>query len=144
MGTIAVYYLFDFKDEQKQDPNMMLRSLYCQLARQHMIRVELGTLHAHCVSGQRQPSPSELMGSMKRPSNDVPQIFIVLDALDECRKRAALMQTLTHITTWDVPGLHLLMTNRQERDIEDTLSRLLRPQSVIGLQRHFVDTNIEQ
>jgi hypothetical protein len=75
---------------------------------------------------------------------DLPQSYIVLDALDECAQRAGLMQMLETIVGWKVPNLHLLVTSRRERDIESSLDDLVDNQNRVYLQSAVVDKDIQR
>ncbi|KAF2178430.1 hypothetical protein K469DRAFT_438948, partial [Zopfia rhizophila CBS 207.26] len=84
-GKVVIYFYFDFNDVQKQDPEHMLRSLICQLSQQCVkIPTGLDTLFSSCENGQRQPSLDALLEVMQEMIQAFPQLYIVLDALDEC------------------------------------------------------------
>ena len=51
-------------------------------------------------------------------------MHIVLDAIDECPERDRLLTLLDLIHGWGIDSLHLLVTSRKERDIEDKLNPL--------------------
>ena len=50
--------------------------------------------------------------------------YVIVDALDECADRARLLNWIKEITRWKVGKLHMLLTSRQERDIEVKLQPL--------------------
>jgi hypothetical protein len=75
---------------------------------------------------------------------ELPQVYIVLDALDECAQRAELMEMLETMAGWKLSNLHLLVTSRRERDIESTLEEFVDDQSRIGLQSALVDKDIQR
>jgi hypothetical protein len=138
------YFFFDFNDVKKQDPEMMARSLLCQLSQQSIkIPASLDALYSSCESGQRQPSILALMDALQSTIQDLPQIYIVLDALDECDQREELMEMFETIVGWKVPNLHLLVTSRKERDIESSLEGCVDPQNSICLQSKVVDRDIQ-
>jgi Cdc6-like AAA superfamily ATPase len=144
-GKVTAYFFFDFNDAQKQDPEMMVRSLLCQLSQQSIkIPASLDALFSLCESGQRQPSTHALMDALQSLIQDQPQTYIVLDALDECAQREDLMKMLETIVGWNVPNLHLLMTSRKERDIESSLEAFVDGQNRICLQSAVVDKDIQQ
>jgi Cdc6-like AAA superfamily ATPase len=144
-GKVAVYFFFDFNDEQKQDPEKMLRSLLCQLSQQCIkIPPSLDTLYSSCESGQRQPSTHELLETLRQMILDLPQAYVLLDALDECLLRADLMDMLETIAGWRLQNSHLLVTSRRERDIEDSLDTFVDNQHRICLQSTVVDKDIQQ
>jgi hypothetical protein len=51
-------------------------------------------------------------------------VFVFLDALDECPKsdgeREKLLDTLHVINSWNMDSLHILATSRRESDIEES------------------------
>jgi hypothetical protein len=73
---------------------------------------------------------------------EFPQSYIILDALDECTKRDELMDILESIAGWRLKKLHILVTSRQERDIESSLEEFVDKQNTICLQSKLVDKDI--
>jgi len=51
-------------------------------------------------------------------------VYIVLDALDECSERKAVLRWIKQTTSWDKHKLHLLATSRPEEDIAENLQLL--------------------
>jgi Cdc6-like AAA superfamily ATPase len=143
-GKAAAYFFFDFNDAKKQDPEIMVRSLLCQLSEQVIkIPPSLDALFSSCESGQRQPSTDALMKALRLITQDLPQIYIVLDALDECTQRSELMEMLETIIGWKVTNLHLVVTSRREHDIESSLVKFVDSQNQICLQSTVVDKDIQ-
>jgi hypothetical protein len=141
---VIAYFFFDFNDVKKQDPEAMVRSLLCQLSQQSIrIPAGLDALFSSCESGQRQPSIRALMDALQSMIQELPQIYIVLDALDECAQRVELMEMFETTVKWKEPNLHLLVTSRRERDIESSLQGCVDPQNSICLQSEVVDKDIE-
>jgi hypothetical protein len=142
---VTAYFFFDFNDGQKQDSELMVRSLLCQLSQQCIkIPAGLDSLFSSCDGGQRQPSTDALVDALHLMIQDLPQTYIVLDALDECAQRADLMELLETMVGWKVPNLHLLVTSRRERDIESSLYDLVDVQNRICLQSAVVDKDIQR
>ncbi|KAF2250795.1 hypothetical protein BU26DRAFT_517582 [Trematosphaeria pertusa] len=144
-GRVAAYFFFDFNDVQKQDLGKMLRSLIWQLSRQSgKIPTSLNDLFSSCESGQQQPSADALQEVLRLMIPELPQAYVVLDALDECAQRAELMETLEIIAGWRLQNLHLLVTSRRERAIESTLEEIVDDQRRICLQSALVDKDIQR
>jgi hypothetical protein len=144
-GKATAYLFFDFNDKEKQDLEMMVRSLLCQLSQQSIkIPASLDALFSSCESGQRQPLNYALMNALQSMIQDLPQSYIVLDALDECTQRAELIEMFETMVGWKVPNLHLLVTSRRERDIESSLEGFVDTQNSICLQSEVVDKDIQQ
>jgi hypothetical protein len=139
----VAYFYFDFNDTQKQIPELMIRSLICQLSQQCLkIPTALETLFSSCEDGERQPSLDNLLEVLYQIILEFPQSYIVLDALDESTHRAELMEMLERIVQAQLDGLHLLVTSRKERDIERSLEKVVEDRNVICLQRDLVDLDI--
>jgi hypothetical protein len=144
-GKATAYFFFDFNDKQKQDPEMMVRLLLCQLSQQSIkIPASLDALFSSCESGQQQPSNHALMDALQSMIQDLPQSYIVLDALDECTQRAELMEMIETMVGWKVPNLHLLVTSRREHNIVSSLEGFVDPQNRICLQSEVVDKDIQR
>ena len=142
---LVAYFYFDFNDQQMQDPELMVRSVISQISRQFIkIPKSLDTLFQSCGNGQRQPSLPDLVELLHQFTNDYPHIFIVLDALDECRNRSGLMKTIQEIATSQLDGLHILLTSRREGDIERCLSPLIHQEDdIVSIQSNIVDGDIQ-
>jgi hypothetical protein len=144
-GKVVAYFFFDFNDTQKQNPELMVRSLICQLSQQCVrIPTSLDTFFSSCEHGQRQPSLHALLEILQRMMQEFPHIYIVLDALDECSGRAELMDILKTVSTWQLQNLHTLLTSRRERDIEISLEPFIRRQDAVCLQSQVVDRDIHK
>ena len=121
----TVYFFFDFNDEQKRDPKMMVRSLLRQLLQSNKIPASLDDLFTLCESGQRPPPVDALQEVLRSIIQELPEVYVVLDALDECAQHEELMQTLKAIAGWKLQNLHLLVTSRREHAIESTLEEFV-------------------
>ncbi|OBT61015.1 hypothetical protein VE03_09611 [Pseudogymnoascus sp. 23342-1-I1] len=144
-GKVVAYFYFDFKDEEKQNPELMVRSLICQLSRKCVkIPTSLELLFSSCDNGKRYPSLDSQLKALEQMIQEYPQCYIILDALDECKDRAELMDTLSQITSWQVDKLHVLVTSRKEREIETSLESLVQGQNIICLESGLVDGDIQK
>jgi Cdc6-like AAA superfamily ATPase len=142
-GKVVAYFYFDFNDKQKQEPELMLRSLICQLSQQCVkIPPSLDTLFSSCENGQRQPSQDALLEVIQHMIQDFPQPYVVIDALDECGQLTELLDILKTIA--QLQNLHLLVTSRKERQIESSLERFVDSHNAICLQSELVDEDIQR
>jgi hypothetical protein len=142
-GKVVAYFYFDFNDAQKQTPDMMIRSLTYQLLQQCLtMPPSLEMLFSSCQSGNRQPSLDSLLDVLHTMLLQLPQSYLVLDALDECSERVELMQVIERIIGWKHERLHLLVTSRKEREIEISLECIVDVQNIISIQREVVDNDI--
>jgi hypothetical protein len=144
-SMVTAYFYFDFNDAQKQDPEMMLRSLLCQLLqRSVMIPKGVDALFSSCENGRRQPSLHALLDVTRQVVQQSTQVYIVLDALDECTQRLELMDVLEIVAGWQLNNLHLLMTSRKERDIAMSLEGYIEEEDAVCLQRVEVNQDIQR
>jgi hypothetical protein len=85
---VSAHFYFDYKDAQIQNPDMMLRSLISQLSHNcSRMPTGLDALFALRDSGQDLPSLQTLLEALKGMMFEFPQVFILIEALDECRQR---------------------------------------------------------
>jgi hypothetical protein len=145
ISTVTAYFYFDFNNAQKQDPELMLRSLLCQLL-QRSITISRGVdaLFSSCDNGKRQPSLHALLEATPQVMQQFTHVYIVLDALDECTQRQELIDVLETMAGWQLSNVHLLMTSRKERDIESSLESYVKEEDTICLQRDVVDKDIQR
>lgn len=144
-GTVTAYFYFDFNNAQKQDPELMLRSLLCQLLqRSFTIPKGVDVLFSACDNGQRQPSLHALLEVLPQVMQQFTHVYIVLDALDECTQRLELMNLLETVAGRQLDNMHLLMTSREERDIERSLKNYVKEEGTICLQQDVVDKDIQR
>jgi hypothetical protein len=144
-SMVTAYFYFDFNDTQKQDPELMLRSLLCQLLQSSVgILKGVDALFSSCENGRRNPSSHALLQVTKEAAQEFTHVYVVLDALDECTHRLELMDMLEAVAEWQLDNLHLLMTSRKERDIERSLEEYIREGDTVCLQRDVVDKDIQR
>lgn len=66
---------------------------------------------------------------------EFPQIFLTIEGLDECRQprksQSELMLVLQSMALWQLSGLHLLTTSRDEGPIRKSLSTLLSKEDML-------------
>jgi len=95
------FFFFDFNDSSKQRLTGMLKSVVSQLLDKCVeIPQLLQDAYASSQNGSREPSSDKLLQMMKALVQSLPTSYLVLDALDECSERSALMETLTQISDW--------------------------------------------
>jgi hypothetical protein len=144
-SMVMAYFYFDFNDTQKQDPELMLRSLLCQLLQSSVgIPKGVDALFSSCENGKRQPPLHMLLEVTRQAMQEFTQVYVILDALDECTQRSELMDMLETVARWQLDNLHLLMTSRKERDIETCLESYVREEDTVCLQRDVVDQDIQR
>ncbi|KAH8903853.1 hypothetical protein BR93DRAFT_884335 [Coniochaeta sp. PMI_546] len=136
------FFFFTFNDASKQDASAMLRTLIlqlsCQLNDGHKL---LSRLHASYRNAM--PPDQVLKGCLHQLVRAFDHTYILLDALDESprdKHRLDVLQTLADMRAWSTPGLHLLVTSRDEPDIRDELDA--SQDQAISLKNASVDNDI--
>ncbi|KAI0479765.1 ankyrin repeat-containing domain protein [Xylaria cf. heliscus] len=147
------YFFFTFSDTSKQDFADALRSLVIQLYfKKHDVRDHLDSLFDSCQNGKSQPSLKMLLETFHCMARQAGEIWIVLDALDECptlikdptgnkHPRKKLLSWLEDLWSSDI-NIHLLVTSRPEQDIKETFEHCSQWKSFISLQTDLVRNDI--
>jgi hypothetical protein len=111
------FTFFDFQNAAQQRSEALLRSILIQLAlRSPEALGRLRELYRDCASGSREPSSVSLFEAVTAALTYFPKAFVIVDALDECSDRRALLQILKALST--LPNVHIIALSRRERDIE--------------------------
>ena len=140
------FFFFTFNDDAKRDCSAMLRALILQLSGQlndnHRL---LSRLHDSYHTAT--PPEQDLMDCLHRLILAFDDVYIILDALDESPRdnyRRNVLQALVDLRAWSEPGLHLLVTSRDEPDICDVLVDELGASGaeMISMKNESVDSDI--
>ncbi|KAK2734051.1 hypothetical protein FQN55_002919 [Onygenales sp. PD_40] len=136
-----VFFYFDFKDSDKQTCQGLLCSLVTQLSTQHaMIPKGLKQLHTRHAD-TTPPCRKELMDTLHEMVANCSNTYIVLDALDECTESRELVGLIQDIFEWNIDTLHLMLTSRKEKLIDDSFQNFVRTR--ICLESTLVDDDIQ-
>ena len=122
----------------------MLRSVVAQLCRSKgEVPRRLHQLYQECQRGAKPPSFTSSLIEIRLPlANASTQMFLILDALDECgaeSERVDLLQALEGIIE-DSKVLSLFVTSRKGRDIERSLGPVF--DEIIGLEENVIQSDI--
>jgi NACHT domain. len=136
------YFYFDFNDPEKRQHEKPIRSLITQISAQcPSVPDILAKLFSQNKDGGQQPNMPNLMKTLKHMLGDFRHTFIILDALDECTEQEELLILIGEIVDWKLGNLHILVTSRKEREIEDSLLSCVSCQ--INIQSTLVDNDIQ-
>jgi hypothetical protein len=119
-SSVFAYFFFDGRDGQRglQLVDSLIRSLIAQFASPYGgIPATLAKLYKSCHDGKSQPAMQSLQSVLLTILESFGDIYIVLDALDECTERKDLLKWIKQMTCWKMGKLHLLATSRPEEDI---------------------------
>ena len=124
------YFFFDGRDSQKelQLHNKLIRTLISQLSdtRHGGITEKLADLYNRCGEVQ-QPSDEQLQNVLRDILDKFSQAYIMIDALDECTERNKTLNWLNKLISdpnRKMANLHIVVTSRPERDINDVFAPL--------------------
>ncbi|KAF8512683.1 hypothetical protein JB92DRAFT_264456 [Gautieria morchelliformis] len=143
--SIAVaFFYFDFRGKDIEPPSLLralIKQLYLQSARAPAKTSDyLMKLFSDKENGQGSLSPEELKSTLKSIISTFENVYIILDALDECPDRHRFLGLIKEIHGWNFDTLHLLATSRDEKDIEKTLRDLVSHQ--VSMDEGLVDSDI--
>jgi hypothetical protein len=99
----------------------------------------LDTLFALRDNKQGLPSLQILLGVLRQMILEFPQVFILVEALDECTQRPELMEVLATVAGWQLQNLHLLMTSRAEQEIKSFWKDYVGQKDTTDLKSDIVD-----
>lgn len=138
----VAFFFFTFADKEKQTSTSMLRSLILQLANQ--LGESSGVLRrCHKRYDNITPPNDVLFDCFHQLIREFQDAYILLDALDESQldeHRQELLDVLNGIRSWGEPGLHLLVTSRDEIDIREALDA--KDEEIITMRNDSIDEDI--
>jgi hypothetical protein len=148
LSSQPLYFYFDFTDTGKQTLKSMIRALISQL---YYKRIEtsqqLDTLFSSCGDGRRQPTCRLLCEAFLHMIEQVKEVWLVLDALDECRTRKGpstegLLSWIREVLNSERGNVHLLVTSRPEQDIESEIMEFAHIDDVVPIQSSLITNDI--
>jgi len=138
-----LYFYFNFDDTSKQTLENMVRSLISQLwYKREDTRMQLHSLFSSCDDGRQQPNCESLCQCLLNMIRLVDEVWIVLDALDECRTRRGTLSWMRDLLNSKQSNIHLVVTSRPEQDIEAEVHTWARDEDIIPIQGSFITDDI--
>ncbi|KAJ7112592.1 hypothetical protein C8R44DRAFT_985049 [Mycena epipterygia] len=110
--SAVAYFYFDFRNEQTQLVEIMLRSIILQLSAQSPNKYAALDQQYKLSQGQTLPTYQNLLDILDKLLLNLGSIYIVLDALDECKEHNLLVQLISRLRAWSKTPLHLLFTSQ--------------------------------
>jgi hypothetical protein len=151
-STACAYFFFDGRDGQKelQSVGSLIRSLIRQFSASYEgLPAVLAELFRSCHNGGSQPTSKALQDVLIVILEAFGDVYIVLDALDECAERKDLLKWVTAMASWRKGKLHLLATSRPEEDIAKQLRSLapyhvrMEPDLVMSDVTRYIDSILQ-
>lgn len=101
----------------------------------------LRSLYYACGRGSSSPASDALVSCLCTALATFDDVFIIIDALDECITGAELMSFPKTAIEWAIPSMHLLVTSRKTAEIDEMLSPIV--QAFASLTARDVDPDIQ-
>jgi len=137
------FFFFVFDDKSKQGASAMLRAIILQLSTQLKDTDPLARLHDSYRN--TTPPDEDLAKCLRQLVRRFEHTYILLDALDESplgKHRKEVLQHLVDLHYWAEPGLHLMVTSRDEPDIGNVLRQKLGASEISMMKNTSVDRDI--
>ena len=115
------FFYFDFNEMEKQSSKKAIRSLLFQLAHQQGRLQTLEQLYQKCGNGQQQPGEDAIRPLLKDIIARTGHKYIIFDALDKYADREDFITFISNLVDLQIEYLHIIITSRREKDIEDQL-----------------------
>ncbi|KAF8837278.1 hypothetical protein BDN67DRAFT_909501 [Paxillus ammoniavirescens] len=119
----------------------LLRSILHQLCSKQAVTPDaMKRLYGVDAKEHPQPTLSQLRTTLGEVVKGFDEVYILIDALDECDSQADLLDWMQSLQS-TTQGLHLLVTSRPERIIEDRMSNFSHVR--ISLNSELLDDDIK-
>jgi hypothetical protein len=148
------YYYISFRDKESQKLYHLVCSLLTQLVRGLVHQVRPGQYYIPTAFRNlydkyqlaSEPTMEDLITTFQGVSGESKEIYIVIDALDECplqRDREDVIKFLKELSLCVQSSIRILITSREERDIKDTINEVLGEKCHrVPIQNKRVDDDI--
>ena len=97
---------------------MLLRNLLRQFISQ--IKAIPPGVTDRLTGGEIELDSQELLVMLHSLTESLSEAFILVDGIDECEERTDILAAIKSIHSWNIRGLHILMTSRTRGDIVET------------------------
>lgn len=142
-SVATVYYFFNFSNAREHSLISLLCSIISQLAnRTAEIPRSLVNFYYHKNQkylASHHPA-SILMELVQEIITEFSQVYIILDALDECNNCDEILRFLDVTLDWKSGKLHWLVSSRPQRDIEEHMVN--RSTAQLSLRGSHLDGDI--
>jgi hypothetical protein len=145
----VLYFYFGFQDLGGSSFESMVASLVSQLYRERKDSQEpLDSLHL-TVEGEQKPSIDNLCAIFSRMIQLVGEIWIVLDAINECRTKKEsqtqkLISWLTPFLNLRQPKIHLLITSDSLPSTNDVIHKWACAKDIVDVKDDSVSKDIRE
>lgn len=138
LSMAVAYFYFKGDDNDKNSSSGMLRSLLKQL-------FERGKRTSNVFEqliGNGDQHPEQLLSTLKDLVSEFRDVYLVLDALDECQDLQELLDVLEEFEKWTEGHIHLIFTSRELKDIKEFVEGMTMDKTLIRLSAEVVKQDI--
>lgn len=138
IAKACAYHFFTFNDKAGRKSEDLIKSLIVQLiVRCVDIDPPVKRLEYGFTASNLQEALHDILVAL-------PTVYLVIDALEECEhdQQKDLMETLSLLTSWNLGHVHILMTSRKERPLEDALAQIVAKDDCIEMRDADIDQDI--
>lgn len=122
-NSMLLYYFFDFAARDKHIVSSFLHCLLSQaIVQRREIPEPIHSLYVEHKKGFQHPSDKVLLNALYDVLNSAEPGFLIVDGMDECSDRQALLDAIETILGWQLEHLHILAVSREEKDIDKTFT----------------------
>jgi hypothetical protein len=145
-GIAAIYC--NYKDITAQTPVNLIASLWMQLVQGRPLSDKVKNLYKTHADRNTRPSLGEISEVLRSEVDGYSEsnVFIIVDALDECPEDNAIRGTLLRELRALQPAIHLMVTSRPNVTIEPDLPWSMQVEVLAsdGDVRRYVDARISR
>lgn len=142
---LLLYFYFDFTETKKESLENAIQSLISQVYYERPLsQKHLDKLWSSCKGGRHQPSIQDLSSTFTEMLQDSGNVWVILDALDECKARDTDLRLLGWLENLHLnqENVRLLVTSRPESDIKTGIERFAKKDWVIDLKKTVIEEDI--
>ena len=137
---LLAYYYFDITDREKQTVSSLLRSVLGQIC-DKMPAIPNVVLTLHSTYKPGNPPRQALIDTLTSLLPDIDQVYICIDALDECSEKRELFALLKHLYKCGPDNIRLLVTSQDQQQIKKSMDGLIT--ETIDVQGSLHNLDIE-
>jgi hypothetical protein len=140
------FFYFNFNDRSQQNASGMLRSLILQLLPKvhddDCVKTLYRKWHSLGIEASETPLDKliDCLGCLARQFAD---IYILIDALDECpqnEERESVLDSIATMRQWSLPALHVLVSSHDITDIRQSFNP--QPGQAVNMRNPGVERDI--
>lgn len=146
-NTGIAFIYCNYKEQTEQTTVNLISSLLRQLARQKpFILDNLASLHKRHSSSNTRPTITKLLKELQSTSSSFTNVFIIIDALDECSEENGSREGLLERLRALPENVHLMFTSRPHIRIDRSFPDMQELEIIANTEdvQTYIDSRISQ